>query len=260
MWGAIAQLGIGAIQTGISAAKASQLPDPKEHSMGRDLSLAVQMSRRRADEGYSPEEKSAFEQMMGRRTTGTKRMFQNAGLSGIGSAASNIMGGDALNKFAADGASIKRQNFGQFANLAGQADQVQQMETSRFNEQLRTEETALGGATQAGIGNMFGGLGAADTFAQNEKAIDSYNNMGQGGGNKNNGNGQNIGFGNNNSSFGQRPNNPNMYGFNPSFKPDGTWYPNMQQTQTAPQNNFNPNQFNPNGMGNGPGLFGQFGY
>lgn len=181
-YAAIAQAGIGLIQSGISAAKASQLPDPKQYTVGPEMKLAYNMSRRRADEGYSAEEKAAFEQMLARQGTAAKRMLQNVGLSGVGSAAANIMGVDALNQFAAQGANIRRQNFGQFANMAGQVQGVQNMETGRFNEQLRAEETALGQATQAGIGNVFGGLQSGMNFMQNEQAIGAYAGMGQGGG------------------------------------------------------------------------------
>lgn len=178
---AAAQLGIGAIQTGISAAKAANLPDDKKYTVGPEMRLAYNMSRRRADEGYSPEEKAAFEQMLARQGTAAKRMLQNVGLSGVGSAAANIMGVDAMNQFAAQGANIRRQNFGQFANMAGQVQGVQNMETGRFNQQLNMERQALGQGIQSGIGNMFGGINAAQNFGQTNQAMDIWKNMGQGG-------------------------------------------------------------------------------
>jgi hypothetical protein len=179
---AAAQGVIGLIQTGISAAKAANLPDPKQYTVGPEMRLAYNMSRRRADEGYSAEEKAAFEQMLARQGTAAKRMLQNVGLSGVGSAAANIMGIDAMNQFAAQGSNIRRQNFGQFASMAGQIQGVQNMEIGRFNEQLRAEETALGQATQAGIGNMFGGMQSGQNFMQNERAMEAYAKTGWGGG------------------------------------------------------------------------------
>lgn len=180
-YAAIAQVGIGLIQSGISAAKASQLPDDQKYTVGPEMRLAYNMSRRRADEGYSAEEKAAFEQMLARQGTAAKRMLQNVGLSGVGSAAANIMGVDALNQFAAQNANIRRQNFGQFANMAGQVQGVQNMETGRFNQQLNMERQALGQGVQSGIGNIFGGINAAQNFGQTQQATDIYKNMGQGG-------------------------------------------------------------------------------
>jgi hypothetical protein len=181
-YAAIAQAGIGLIQSGISAAKASQLPDDQKYTVGPEMSLAYNMSRRRAEEGYSAEEKAAFEQMLARQGTAAKRMFQNVGMSGAGSAAANIMGVDAMNQFAAQGANIRRQNFGQFANMAGQVQGVQNMEIGRFNQQLNMERQALGQGVQSGIGNIFGGINAGQNFGQTQQAMDIYKNMGQGGG------------------------------------------------------------------------------
>jgi len=177
-WMAAAQGAIGLIQTGISAAKAANLPDPQKYTVSPEMRLAYNMARTRADEGYSAEEKSAFQQMLARQGTAAKAMFRNVGLAGAGSAAANIMGVDALNQFAAQGANIKRQNFGQFASAAEGIQGVQDRETTRFNEQLRAEEQALGGATQAGIGNMFGALNSGMNFMQNEQAISAYQGVG----------------------------------------------------------------------------------
>lgn len=172
---------LGLIQTGVSASQASKLPDDKRYEPSEELQLAYNMSRRRADEGYSPEEKAAFEQMLARQGNATKRMLNNVGLSGVGSAAANIMGIDALNQFAAEGANIRRQNFDKFASLAGQMQDVQDMETTRSNQQLNMQRQALGQATQSGISNILGGIGGAQNFAQTGQAIDIYKNMGIGG-------------------------------------------------------------------------------
>lgn len=221
---AAAQGAIGLIQTGISAAKAANLPDPQKYTVSPEMRLAYNMARTRADEGYSAEEKSAFQQMLARQGTAAKAMFRNVGLAGAGSAAANIMGIDALNQFAAQGANIRRQNFGQFASMAEGIQGVNDRETTRFNEQLRAEETALGGATQAGIGNMFGALNSGMNFMQNEKAINAYKGIG---GSNSAGGGPSFKFSpmqtpqmNNWGGFGngmmqpQQP-QPNLYGFQP---------------------------------------------
>ena len=181
-YAALAQVAIGAVQAGVSASEAKKLAEDKPYRISPALSLAYNMSRRRAEEGYSAEEKAAFEQMLARQGTAAKRMFQNVGMSGAGSAAANIMGVDAMNQFAAQGANIRRQNFGQFANMAGQVQRVQNMETGRFNQQLNMERQALGQGVQSGIGNIFGGINAAQNFGLTQQAMDIYKNMGQGGG------------------------------------------------------------------------------
>ena len=244
-WMAVAQLGIGAVQSAISSSQSSNLPVPKQYTVSPELRTAYNMARRRADEGYSPEEKSAFEQMLARQGTAAKEMFRNVGLAGAGSAAANIMGTDALNQFAAQGAGIRRQNAGDFYGLANQVQGVSNMETGRFNEQLRAEEQALGSATQAGIGNMFGGFNSGMNFAQNEKAISAYQGMGVG---------QNSG--NNAFAGGQQPQGPNPYLNNPSpmwnsfesqgipFLPFGS---QQQQVGVQPQNNATPVSASPFG-------------
>jgi len=179
---AIAGIAMGAIQAGISASKASQLPDDQKYTVSPELQAAYAMSRRRADEGFSPEERAAFEQMLARQGTAARQMFQNVGLAGAGSAAANIMGVDALNQFAADGASIKRKNAGDFYGLAGQMQSVQDKETGRFNQQLNMESQALGQATQAGIGNMMGAAQSYQDFQTDQQAIAAYKEGGGGGG------------------------------------------------------------------------------
>lgn len=177
---ALAGLAMGAIQTGISAAKASKLGSDKKYTVSPEMQNAYNMARRRADEGYSAEEKANFEQMLARQGTAAKRMFQNAGLAGAGTAASNIMGIDALNQFAANGASIRRQNAGDLYSMAGKMQGVQDAETQRYNNQLNMERQALGGATQAGIGNMMGAVGNAQKFMGQQQAMEMYKNYGMG--------------------------------------------------------------------------------
>jgi len=224
-WMAVAQLGIGAIQSAVSSSNASNLPVPKQYTVSPEMRLAYNMARTRADEGYSAEEKSAFQQMLARQGTAAKAMFRNVGLAGAGSAAANIMGIDALNQFSAQGANIRRQNFGQFASMAEGIQGVQDRETTRFNEQLRAEEQALGGATQAGIGNMFGALNSGMNFMQNEQAINAYQGVG----------------------------GSNSAGGGPSFKPAGT--PPQTTSFQDPSFNFSPMQTpqmnNWGGFGNG---------
>jgi hypothetical protein len=244
---AIAGLAMGGIQAAISASKASKLPENRPYTVSPELKAAYTMARRRADEGYTPEERANFEQMLARQGTAAKQMFRNMGLAGAGSAAANIMGIDALNQFAATGAGIRRQNAGDFYGLAGQMQNVQDQETNRFNQQVNMEAQALGQAIQeGGIKNIMGAVGNFQQFQGQQQAIDMYKNMGVGG---NSGAGLLSGLsgilgqmnqaGGNSSlaaapqtqataqapawNFGQglmnQPPQQDMYGFNPGFAP-----------------------------------------
>lgn len=175
-----AQMGIGAIQSIISASKASDLPEPEQYSVTPELRGAFNEARTRSQQGYSPAERAAFDQMLARQATASKQMFRNAGLSGAGSAAANIMSIDALNQFAAGSEAVRRQNFGQYAGLAGEIQQVDNMEVGRQNQRLMAEEQALGAGIQAGISNIFQGANTGQNINWMNQAAEIY--KGQGGG------------------------------------------------------------------------------
>jgi hypothetical protein len=245
MWGAAAGAAIGLIQTGISAAKASQLPDDKQYSVSPELRAAYNMSRQRAGE-EDPEERARFEQMLARQGTAAKRMLQNVGLSGAGSAAANIMGIDALNDYAVNSSRIQDERRRDFYGLAGQVDQVQQTETSRFNNQLNMARTALGQGVQAGISNIQGGLQGIETSMNQQKAMDLYKNYGMG--NTNGATNPSGGMGLS-SLFGGGAQAPqqNTYGFTPNFQPNQT-FSNLyggqpQQPQYGYGQGYSPNTF-----------------
>ena len=169
----IIQTGIGAMQASEALQHAENLPDYKKISVSPELRLAYNLSRRNAVDGWSPEERTNFEGMLSRQGSEAINLFRNAGFAGLGSAAAGIMGGDALNQFAAQGAVNKRAGLGQFANISGQIQGVNDAEVNRFNTQLNLEAEKLGEAAEAGMGNMFGGLNSFGTSLQNEQAMDS---------------------------------------------------------------------------------------
>ena len=152
------QAGMGIAQTAISAAKAANLPDDKQYTASPEFRTAFNRAESRSNQGFSAAERSAFDQSLARQGTTAKRMFQNAGLGGIGSAASQIMNIDALNQFAAQDANIQRQNFGEYMGAARGMQSIQDAETGRFNNQLNMQRQALGGAMQSGLGNIMGGI------------------------------------------------------------------------------------------------------
>lgn len=167
MWAAAIPAVTGLLQTAISAAKAGQMEAPSTNPISPEMQTYYNMARKRADEGNSPEETAAFNQMLARQGTATKNMLQNVGLAGVGSAAANIMGIDAINKFAAQGAQNRRQNFGLFGQAAQGMQSAREAERQRQWNQYNLESQALGQGIQAGIGNMMG----AANFAQNQAGI-----------------------------------------------------------------------------------------
>ncbi len=152
------QAGMGIAQTAIAASKASKLGDDQKFSVSPELRGVYNKALQRSEQGYSPAEKAAFQQQLARNATSANRMFQNVGMSGIGRAATNIMGADATNQFAAQGANIRRQNFGDLASAANRIQGVQDAETQRHNTQLNMQRQALGGAMQSGLSNVMGGI------------------------------------------------------------------------------------------------------
>jgi hypothetical protein len=178
-WMSVAKMGLGAIQTGVSAAKASNLPDPKEFEVTPELRKAYNMAFQETQQSWSPEDIAVFRQNQSRQTNAMKNMFRNFGMPAAGAAASGIMNIDATNAFAAQGAENRRQALSGFYGLSKDIQGVSNAETERFNQRLLQEETALGGATQMGISNIFGGLDSAANFMQTEDAISSLNKLGK---------------------------------------------------------------------------------
>jgi len=175
-WAAAIPAVTGLLQTAISASKAGQMKEPSKNPISPEMQTYFNMARKRADEGNSPEETAAFNQMLARQGTATKNMLQNVGLAGVGSAAANIMGIDAINKFAAQGAENRRQNFGLFGQAAQGMQSARENERQRQWNQYNLESQALGQGIQAGIGNMMGAV----NFAQNQANFDQAAKLYQG--------------------------------------------------------------------------------
>jgi len=193
IWAAAIPAVTGLLQTAISAGKADQMKAPSTNPISPEMQTFFDMARRRADEGNSPEEEAAFNQMLARQGTATKNMLQNVGLAGVGSAAANIMGIDAINKFAAQGAENRRQNFGIFGQAAQGMQSARENERQRQWNQYNLESQALGQGIQAGIGNMMGAVNFAQNQANFDKASALYGMGNTGGGNVPSGTGGGMG-------------------------------------------------------------------
>ena len=172
-------MGIGAIQTGIAASEAANLPDPQQHTVSPELRKSYNMAFQETQRSWAPGEVAMYQQGEARRGTAMKQMFRNVGFSAAGSAAEGIMNVDGWNKFMAQGADNKRQAMGNLHALSRDVQGVKDTEVDRSNIRLFQEETALGTAKQAGIGNIFGGMDAASNSMQTDSAIATYDKMGK---------------------------------------------------------------------------------
>jgi hypothetical protein len=180
-WMMVAQMGLGAVQSIVSASKASDLPEPQKFTTSPEKTQAFNEAKARRNQGHSLAATKAFEQILARQATANKQMFRNMGMSGAGAAASNIMSVDAMNEFAARGAQLEQANFAQYLGAAEGMQQERNMETQRQNQRLMAEEQALGGGIQAGISNIFQGLNTGQNVGYMNKALDVYQGMGAGG-------------------------------------------------------------------------------
>jgi len=82
--------------------------------------------------------------------------MEQRGLGNLAAAVSQIRTTEAMNALAAQNAQIKRQSLGQYAQLAGQMQQLQDRNTQSFNQMLYAQQQALGQAAQSGFQNLAG--------------------------------------------------------------------------------------------------------
>ena len=154
--GAIVQGVMGGIQLGVAKTELDALPDPQGFSTSSDLATATSMARRAAQQGMSPAERAAAEQAIGTAQSRMQRSMEQRGLGNLAAAVSQIRTTEAMNALAAQNAQIKRQSLGQYAQLAGQMQQLQDQNTRSFNQMLYAQQQALGQAAQSGFQNLAG--------------------------------------------------------------------------------------------------------
>ena len=156
---AIVQGVTGGIQMGVSMDQLSRLPSAKSYSPATDLETATSMSRRAAQQGMTPQERAVAEQAIGTAQSRTQRAMEQRGLGNLAAAVSQIRTTDAYNQLEAQNQQIKRQSLGQYANLAGQMQSLQNQNISSFNEMLYAQQQALGQSAKAGFSNLTMGMG-----------------------------------------------------------------------------------------------------
>ena len=134
----------------------SKLPGYKEYSAGADLETATGIARRAAQQGMTPAERAVAEQRIGTAQSRTQRAMEQRGLGNLAAAVSQIRTTEAMNALSAQNAQIKRQSLGQYAQLAGQMQAIDNQNIQSFNKMLMAQQTALGQSAQAGFKNLAG--------------------------------------------------------------------------------------------------------
>lgn len=171
-WMGLIQAGVGIAQTIIAA---NQETTPmKRYITAPESKVAGQMALRTAQEGASREDRAQFNLDLARRDAATMQMFKNSGLTSAGTAATNIMGIDAINQFAARNSDIKRQGEAAYTNWAQNVQNTSDKNVAQNNQLAIMEAQAKGGAIQAGIGNIVGGINTGSNAMLASKSIDTY--------------------------------------------------------------------------------------
>jgi hypothetical protein len=156
---AVVQGVMGGIQMGVSMDQLSKLPSAKSYSPATDLETSTSMARRAAQQGMTPQERAAAEQAIGTAQSRTQRAMEQRGLGNLAAAVSQIRTTEAYNQLEAQNQQIKRQSLGQYANLAGQMQSLQNQNISSFNQMLYAQQQALGQSARAGFSNLTMGMG-----------------------------------------------------------------------------------------------------
>ncbi len=181
--------GVGIAQTVIAAKQ--KTPSMQKYSMTPENRLAGQMLLQTAKRGMAGAQENKFKQDLASQGTTTRQMFQNAGFSGLGNAATNMMGIEALNRFAAENANVMRQGRSDYANWAQNGQGLANKNVEESNAYAARIAEGQGETLKAGIGNIIYGANAASNAALTGKSIDMYgkiaananNDLGVGGGN-----------------------------------------------------------------------------
>jgi len=156
---AVVQGVMGGIQMGVSMDQLSKLPSAKSYSPATDLETATSMSRRAAQQGMTPQERAVAEQAIGTAQSRTQRAMEQRGLGNLAAAVSQVRTTEAYNQLEAQNQQVKRQSLGQYANLAGQMQSIQNQNISSFNQMLYAQQQALGQSARAGFSNLTMGMG-----------------------------------------------------------------------------------------------------
>lgn len=270
-WMGLIAAGVGIAQTAIAASQ--ETPSMQKYSMTPENRLAGRMLLQTAKRGMSGAQENKFKQDLASQGTATRQMFQNAGFSGLGNAATNMMGIDAINKFADENARVMLQGRSDYANWAQNGQGLANKNVEGSNADAARIAEGQGKTFEAGISNIIGGVNAASNAALTSKSIDTYgkiaananNDLGVGGGGGGGGGiGGSGGVGGGGLTYNGlsdvagklTPFGQNFYGSNPGlFGNQGGQPPTVPASQQYNQfmpnigNNFNSSSFGSNGFG-----------
>lgn len=155
--GPVIQMVTGAIKSAQTKKALSELPSPQQFTISPEMRRGLEMSERRAKEGFSSAERAAFEQGMARRTGAAERSMQNIGMSGVAQGVSNIFNIDAMNQFSAQSEAERRRGEQMYIGQAARLQAQKNMDVAAANERLRQAQVALGQAGAAAGQDMSGG-------------------------------------------------------------------------------------------------------
>jgi hypothetical protein len=155
--GPIIQIVTGAIKSSQTQKALSELPDPQQFTISSEMRRGLEMAERRAEQGASAAERSAFEQGMARRTGAAERAMRNIGLGGLAQGLSNIFNIDAMNQFATQSEAERRRGEQMYMDQAARLQAQKNMDVAAANERLRQAQVALGQAGAAAGQDMSGG-------------------------------------------------------------------------------------------------------
>lgn len=118
--------------------------------------------------GYTPEERAAFEQQMGRARTDA--FVQATDMSGgnMGQAIQNVLQAnqlDSINKFAASDASLRRENIRYADTLAEALQRQRNLQTQSAIARRQALEQMYGQAKSSGLSNTYGALAGVGAMA-----------------------------------------------------------------------------------------------
>ena len=145
-----------------------------EYSISPELQHSYARAESMANQGFSGEEKAAFQQGVARQQAGA---FQSGLDMGGGNVSSAISAGlqaqniGAQNQFAAQGAQLRRQNMQYADQLAGSIQNQNNLMIEAKRQRRTMLEQAYGKAKQQGIENFTNGLtGAASVLGAGTKS------------------------------------------------------------------------------------------
>lgn len=162
-------VGISEFSKANKALKALGAQKYPEYGISPEMQNAYQRAEAMSKYGYSPEEQAQFEQQLARNQSGTFQQATDMSGGNLSSAIGGVLQAnqtDAINKFAAGGADLKRQNIQYADTLAQRLQSQRNLQTQSAIARRQMLEQAYGQAKSSALGNItsaFSGAGALAT-------------------------------------------------------------------------------------------------